>query len=121
MSPNGALRGHLVPHALHAQARRAKTRAESQRSRRVTWDEVAQEALDALSRDPRQIRRRLEELAELRSADTGGPRLVQATIRRDQDAAFRELRLDLIESLKTEVTFEQLWSIALATWVSAQR
>jgi hypothetical protein len=86
----------------------------------VTWDEVAQEALDTLSRDPRQIRRRLDELAELRSADTSAPRLIQATIRRDQDAAFRELRLDLIDALKTEVTFEQLWSIALATWVGAQ-
>jgi hypothetical protein len=107
----------LVPHALHARARRAKTRVESQRGRRVTWDEVAQEALDALGNEPRVVRRRLDELEAMRRSGRGTPRLIQATIRRDQDLAFRELRLDLIEALETEVTFEQLWSIALIAWV----
>jgi hypothetical protein len=107
----------LVPHSLHARARRAKTRAESQRGRRITWDEVAQEALDALGHEPNVLRQRLDELEVVRRSDRGTPRLIQATIRRDQDAAFRELRLDLIEALDTEVTFEQLWSVALTKWV----
>jgi hypothetical protein len=115
------LRGHLVPHALHADARRLKLSLQARRGRRVTWDDVAIEALDLLLAQPAEVARRLTEVRRLGDQATAGPRLVQATIPTDLDRAFSELRLDLADEFGHDVPYEQLWSAALLIWLRAHR
>jgi hypothetical protein len=117
----GRLRGHLVPHALHADARRLKLAQQARRGRRVTWDDVATEALDLLLADRGEIGSRLNDVHRLSDQATAGPRLVQATIPADLDIAFSELRLDLADELGRDVPYEQLWSAALLIWSRAHR
>lgn len=115
------LRGHLVPHALHADARRMKLAQQVRRGRRVTWDDVATEALELLLVQRAEVVRRLSEVRRLTDQATVGPRLVQATIPIELDVAFGELRLDLADELGRDVPYEQLWAAALLIWVRAYR
>ena len=109
----GKLRGHRVPRALHARAARAKLALEVARDVPMSWDEVAQEALDLL-----QLRRADRE-ARLKSAahSSAATRMLQATIRNDQDQWLRSFKLDLDEA-GAPVSFERLWSVALDLWAT---
>ena len=109
----GKLRGHRVPRALHARAARAKLALEVARDVPMSWDEVAQEALDLL-----QLRRADRE-AHLKSAahSSAATRMLQATIRSDQDQWLRSFKLDLDEA-GARVSFERLWSVALDLWAT---
>ncbi len=109
----GKLRGHRVPRALHARAARAKLALEVARDVPMSWDEVAQEALDLL-----QLRRADRE-AHLKSAvhSSAATRMLQATIRNDQDQWLRSFKLDLDEA-GAPVSFERLWSVALDLWAT---
>ena len=106
---------------LHADARRLKLAQQARRGRRVTWDDVATEALDLLLADRGEVGRRLSDVRRLSDQATAAPRLVQATIPVDLDIAFSELRLDLADELGRDVPYEQLWSAALLIWLRAHR
>jgi hypothetical protein len=120
-SAGGRLRGHLVPHSLHADARRLKLSQQARRGRRVTWDDVAAEAVELLLSHRDEVSRRLTDVRRLADQATSGPRLVQATISDDLDAAFGELRLDLADEVGRDVPYEQLWAAALLIWLRAHR
>ena len=113
----GRLRGHLVPHSLHADARRLKLSLQTSRGTRLTWDQVAAEALELLLAQRSDVDERLDEVRRLADEATTGPRLVQATISLDLDRALSELRLDLSEELGHDVAYEQLWAAALLIWL----
>jgi hypothetical protein len=115
------LRGHLVPHTLHADARRLKLSQQARRGRRVTWDDVATEALELLLAHRAEVARRLAEVRRLTDQATVGPRLVQATIPTDLDGAFGQLRLDLADEIGHDIPYEQLWAAALLIWVRTHR
>jgi hypothetical protein len=117
----GRLRGHLVPHSLHADARRLKLSQQVRRGRRVTWDDVATEALGLLLAQRDEVGRRLSEVRRLADEATVTPRLVQATIPAALDIAFSELRLDLADEIGRDVPYEQLWAAALLIWVRSHR
>jgi hypothetical protein len=117
----GRLRGHLVPHALHADARRLKLAQQARRGRRVTWDDVAVEALELLLAEREEVPRRLTDVRRLAGQATVGPRLVQATIPLELDQALGELRLDLADEFGRDVPYEQLWAAALLIWLRAHR
>jgi hypothetical protein len=120
-SSGGRLRGHLVPHALHADARRLKLAQQARRGQRVTWDDVATEALTLLLAQRADVARRLAEVRRLADQAMSGPRLVQATIPTDLDNDFSELRLDLADEIGYDVPYEQLWAAALLIWLRAHR
>jgi hypothetical protein len=115
------LRGHLVPHALHGDARRLKLAQQARRGRRVTWDDVATEAVELALADRKDVGRRLGDVRRLADQATAAPRLVQATIPADLDMAFSELRLDLTDELGRDVPYEQLWAAVLLMWLRAHR
>jgi hypothetical protein len=117
----GRLRGHLVPHALHADARRLKLLQQTRRGRRMTWDDVAVEGLELLLAQRAELSRRLADVRRLADQATVGPRLIQATIPVDLDHALGELRLDLADEFGRDVPYEQLWAAALLIWVRAHR
>ena len=77
----------------------------------MSWDEVAQEALDLFQQ------RRPDREARLRNRPepSASTRMLQATIRVDQDQWLRSLKLDL-DAAATPVSFERLWSAALDLW-----
>ncbi|MEP7201975.1 MAG: hypothetical protein ABI894_05160 [Ilumatobacteraceae bacterium] len=120
-TPGGRLRGHLVPHSLHADARRLKLSQQARRGRRVTWDDVAVEALELLLADRAELPRRLTDVRRLADQATVGPRLVQATIPLELDQALGELRLDLADEFGRDVPYEQLWAAALLIWLRAHQ
>jgi hypothetical protein len=117
----GRLRGHLVPHTLHGDARRLKVAQQARRGRRVTWDDVATEALELALADRKDLDRRLGDVRRMADQATATPRLVQATISADLDIAFSELRLDLTDELGRDVPYEQLWAAALLIWLRTHR
>jgi hypothetical protein len=117
----GRLRGHLVPHSLHADARRLKLVLQARRGHRVTWDDVATEALELLLTQRDELSRRLADVRRLADQATVGPRLIQATIPLDLDHALGELRLDLADEFGRDVPYEQLWAAALLIWIRAHR
>ncbi len=120
-SSGGRLRGHLVPHSLHADARRLKLSQQARRGRRVTWDDVATEAVELLLTQRDEVTRRLADVRRLADQATSGPRLVQATIADDLDTAFGELRLDLSDETGRDIPYEQLWAAGLLIWLRAHR
>ena len=120
-SAGGRLRGHLVPHSLHADARRLKLSQQVRRGRRVTWDDVVTEALTLLLANRDEVTRRLTDVRRLADRTTMGPRLVQATVPDDLDAAFGELRLDIADEIGRDIPYEQLWAAALLIWLRAHR
>ena len=117
----GRLRGHLVPHVLHADARRLKLSLQARRGHRVTWDDVATEALELLVAQRGELDRRLADVRRMADQSTVGPRLIQATIPLDLDQALSELRLDLADEFGHDVPYEQLWAASLLIWVRAHR
>ncbi len=117
----GRLRGHLVPYSLHADARRLKLSLQTPRGTRLTWDQVAIEALELLLAERADIGRRLNDVRRLADEATAGPRLVQATIPLELDRALGELRLDLSDELGRNVAYEQLWAAALLIWLREHR
>ena len=117
----GRLRGHLVPHSLHADARRLKLLLQARQGNRVTWDDVATEALELLFAQRNELARRLADVRRLADQSTVAPRLVQATIPLDLDHALGELRLDLADEFGHDVPYEQLWAAALLMWLRAHR
>ncbi len=120
-SHGGRLRGHLVPHSLHADARRLKLSQQARRGRRVTWDDVATEAVELLLAQRDEVAPRLTDVRRMADQASSGPRLVQATIAADLDAAFGELRLDLSDEIGRNVPYEQLWAAGLLIWLRAHR
>ena len=120
-SHGGRLRGHLVPHSLHADARRLKLSQQVRRGRRVTWDDVATEAVELLLAQRDEVARRLTDVRRMADQASSGPRLVQATIADELDAAFGELRLDLSDEIGRDVPYEQLWAAGLLIWLRAHR
>ena len=120
-SNGGRLRGHLVPHSLHADARRLKLSQQARRGRRVTWDDVATEAVELLLAQRDEVSRRLVDVRRMADQATSGPRLVQATIADDLDTAFGELRLDLSDETGRDIPYEQLWAAGLLIWLRAHR
>lgn len=120
-SSGGRLRGHLVPHSLHADARRLKLSQQARRGRRVTWDDVATEAVELLLTQRDEVTRRLADVRRMADQATSGPRLVQATIADDLDTAFGELRLDLSDETGRDIPYEQLWAAGLLIWLRAHR
>ena len=120
-APGGRLRGHLVPHSLHADARRLKLSLQAKRGRRVTWDDVASEALELLLAQRGELARRLADVRRLADQSNVGPRLIQATIPVDLDHALGQLRLDLADEFGRDTPYEQLWAAALLIWVRAHR
>ena len=117
----GRLRGHLVPHGLHADARRLKLSLQARRGRRVTWDDVATEALELLLAQRGELARRLADVRRLADQSNIGPRLIQATIPLELDQALGELRLDLADEFGRDIPYEQLWAAALLMWLRAHR
>jgi hypothetical protein len=117
----GRLRGHLVPHSLHADARRSKVAQQARRGHRVTWDDVATEAVQLLLDHRDDVVERLAEVRRVADAATATPRLVQATIPSELDDAFTELRLDLADDTGHDVPYEQLWAAALLMWMRTHR
>ena len=109
----GRLRGHPVPKALHGRAARAKMTLELGRGSRLSWDEVMQEALDLLAGDRHVLVERLRRPL----VPIGSARMVQATIRPEQDQWLRALKLDLDEA-DLAVRYEQLWTLALEGWTT---
>ncbi len=117
----GRLRGHLVPFSVHADARRLKLSLQTARGTRLTWDQVATEALELLLAQRVDVGKRLDEVRRLAGEATAGPRLVQATIPLELDQALGELRLDLSDDLGRDVAYEQLWAAALLVWIREHR
>ncbi|MEP7047657.1 MAG: hypothetical protein ABI949_13300 [Ilumatobacteraceae bacterium] len=117
----GRLRGHLVPHSLHADARRLKVAQQARRGQRVTWDDVAVEAVELLLAQRSDLARRLSDVRRLADQATVGPRLIQATIPVELDLALSELRLDLADEFGYDVPYEQLWAAAFLIWLRAHR
>jgi hypothetical protein len=117
----GRLRGHLVPYSLHADARRLKLSLQTPRGTRLTWDQVAAEALELLLAQRADVGQRLNDVRRLADEATAGPRLVQATISLELDHALGELRLDLSDELGRDVAYEQLWAAALLVWLREHR
>jgi hypothetical protein len=115
------LRGHLVPHTLHADARRLKLSQQARRGHRVTWDDVVTEALELLLAHRAEVARRLTDVRRMADQATVSPRLVQATIPTDLDGAFGELRLDLADEIGHDIPYEQLWAAALLIWLRTHR
>jgi hypothetical protein len=120
-SAGTALRGHLVPHSLHADARRAKLAMQSRRGQRITWTDVATEAIELLLAQRGEVSKRLADVRRLHANAVTGPRLVQATIPLEHDRALAELRLDLADELGHDVPYEQLWAAGLLMWVRHAR
>jgi hypothetical protein len=120
-SAGGRLRGHLVPHSLHAEARRLKLAQQSLRGGRLTWDDVVAEALELLFTQRADLSKRLSDVRRVAGEASTGPRLVQATIPLYTDQALGELRLDLSDELGRDVPYEQLWAAALLIWVRQNR
>ncbi len=110
-----------MPRSLHAEARRLKLALASSRGRRVTWDDVAGEAVQLLLAHRADTVKRLADVRRLNAEATSGPRLVQATIPVELDRLLAEFRLDLADELGRDVPYEQLWSAALLMWVRHSR
>ncbi|MCE9622285.1 MAG: hypothetical protein K8R99_08080 [Actinomycetia bacterium] len=113
------LRGHLVPRELHGEARRRKLRLEAEQQRRITWDEVATQALELLIAKRAQIPNLIDEVRTI-GDKSGARRLVQSTIPFHLDRMFSELRLDLSDKHGRDVSYEVLWSSALLLWVRSR-
>ena len=98
-----------------------KLSQQARRGHRVTWDDVATEALELLLANRADVSKRLTDVRRLAGQATAGPRLVQATISLDLDRALSELRLDLADEVGHDVAYEQLWAAALLTWLREHR
>ncbi len=104
------LRGYRVPVELHRKVERAKLRVSAERGVTVFWDEVIQDAIDAISSDVHLVAATLGDGPDRRSAPAPATRVLQATIRYDQEMRLRTLRLDLEEVLERTVRLEELWN-----------
>lgn len=118
-APGRRLRGHLVPRELHGDARRRKLRLEAEQQRRITWDEVATQALELLIAKRAQVSSLIEEVRAI-GEKSGARRLVQSTIPFSLDRTFCDLRLDLSDRLGRDVSYEVLWGSALLLWVRSR-
>lgn len=108
-----------MPRELHGDARRRKLRLEAEQQRRITWDEVATQALELLLAKRTQIPSLIEDVQAI-GEKSGARRLVQSTIPFNLDRMFCELRLDLSDKLGRDVSYELLWGSALLLWVRAR-
>ena len=113
------MRGHLVPRELHGDARRRKLRLEAEQQRRITWDEVATQALELLIAKRAQVPSLVDEVRAI-GEKSGARRLVQSTIPFNLDRMFSELRLDISDKLGRDVSYEMLWGSALLLWVRSR-
>lgn len=120
----GVLRGYRVPLAAHRRAERAKLAAAEASGRTMFWDEIVQRVIDvlppasALAAELAPGRGEPHASAPaasgVRRRSAAGPgssstRVLQATIRRDQELRLRTLRLDLEEALGCSLRLEELW------------
>ena len=104
------LRGYRIPLALHRRAERAKLEASAKRGATLFWDEVLQAAIDALPTDIRDVARLLTAPSG-RAEPNPTTRVLQATIRHDQELMLRRLRLDLEEVFDRTVRLEEIWAL----------
>lgn len=74
------------------------------------WDEILQGAIDALPTDIREVAKSLGAPSG-RAEPTTTTRVLQATIRHDQELTLRRLRLDLEEALDRTVRLEEIWTM----------
>lgn len=112
------LRGHLVPDAIHSEARRRKAELRSDSGHRVTWDDVMCEGVALLVARGRRVEATLEGVRGTDPA-TVRRRLVQATLPVDLNRALVDLQLDLGDRSATPTTYEQLWTSAVQLWLEA--
>ena len=108
-----------MPRELHGDARRRKLRLEAEQERRITWDEVATQALELLIAKRSQAPSLVDEVRAI-GEKSGARRLVQSTIPISLDRMFSELRLDLSDELGRDVSYEVLWGSALLLWVRSR-
>ena len=104
------LRGYRIPLHLHRRVERAKLEASTTRGATLFWDEVLQGAIDALPTDVREIARSFGTPSG-RAEAKPTTRVLQATIRHDQELTLRRLRLDLEEVLDRTVRLEEIWAL----------
>ncbi len=104
------LRGYRIPLHLHRRAERAKLAASATRGATLFWDEILQGAIDALPTDIREVAKSLGAPSG-RAEPTTTTRVLQATIRHDQELTLRRLRLDLEEALDRTVRLEEIWTM----------
>ena len=112
------LRGHLVPEAIHRDARRRKVELRSTRGERVTWDDVMTEAVATLVDHPARATAILDDLDRSDAPGARG-RLVQATLPEDLDRRLVEIHLDLSERPDRSVTYEHLWTTCMLMWLDS--
>ena len=112
------MRGHLVPEAIHRDARRRKVELRSTRGERVTWDDVMTEAVATLVEHPARATAILDDLGRSDAPGARG-RLVQATLPEDLDRRLVEIHLDLSERPDRSVTYEQLWTTCMLMWLDS--
>ncbi len=112
------LRGHLVPEAIHRDARRRKVELRSTRGERVTWDDVMSEAVATLVEYPVRATAILDDIGR---TDPPGARrrLVQATLPEELDQRLVEFHLDLSDRPDRTVTYEQLWTTCMLMWLDS--
>ncbi len=121
----GVLRGYRIPLALHRRAERAKLAASGNRRAMVFWDEILQTAIDELPKAAELVSRfetdLPSEFAKRSQAaqPAGVTRVLQATIRHDQDMLLRALRLDLEELTGSVVRLEEIWTWLIRTIVES--
>jgi hypothetical protein len=111
------LRGHLVPDAVHAAARRRKVEVGADRGSRVTWDEVVADGIIAMTRDPDGVGALLAGHAAPTTGGQTARRLVQATLPREVERLLLEAHLSLNEAGGPDTTYEQLWTLAIVMWL----
>ena len=112
------LRGHLVPDAIHGQARRRKAALRSTRGSRVTWDDVMTEGVELLL-GRSDLAGSVLEGPRRSDASAVRRRLVQATLPADLDKGLVDLQLDLGELSVEPVTYEELWAAAIGLWLES--
>ncbi len=114
-APGTVLRGHLVPHEIHGEARRRKAELRASHGARVTWDDVVNEGLAVLVEQPDLAASMVDEVG--RRSLRERRRLVQATLSAVLDRRLVDVHLDLSERADAEVTYEQLWTAAIVLWL----
>ena len=114
------LRGYRIPIALHRQAERAKLTASIARGSTLHWDEVLQDAIDTIPADLREFANLLPQ-RNGRATPNGPTRVLQATIRSDQEMRLRLLRLDLEELTGNTVRLEDIWTLLIGQSVAKSK
>ena len=104
------LRGYRIPIDLHRQAERTKVAISAERGTSVFWDELLQSSIDAIPSDLTRIASDLATTRRTQPSVAPSTRVLQATIRQDQDLRLRTLRIDLEEIGGATIRLEEIWT-----------